>query len=187
MFDARQYFSKVRLRYLRVLILVILIGSLLGNFMAKSSTPLSLGSQNPPTVYSNQIATVDAVPPRFQLGQELYLENCSGCHIALPPQVLPSQTWRQLLQDTQHYGRQLQPLIDPSRLLIWNYLRTFSRPLNIEEEQLPFRVGRSRFFRAIHPRVEFSQPISVNNCLNCHPAASEYNFRQLTSEWIDSP
>ena len=155
--------------------------------MAKSSTPLSLGSQNPPTVYSNQIATVDAVPPRFQLGQELYLENCSGCHIALPPQVLPSQTWRQLLQDTQHYGRQLQPLIDPSRLLIWNYLRTFSRPLNIEEEQLPFRVGRSRFFRAIHPRVEFSQPISVNNCLNCHPAASEYNFRQLTSEWIDSP
>ncbi|MEB3279918.1 MAG: cytochrome C [Lyngbya sp.] len=144
-------------------------------------------SPEPLAVPSHQIATVDRVPPRFELGQQLYLENCSGCHIALPPEVLPSQTWRQILQDTQHYGRQLQPLIDPPRLLIWNYLQTFSRPLNLQEEQLPFRVERSRFFKAIHPRVEFSQPISVNNCLNCHPGAAEYNFRSLTSEWIDSP
>ncbi|WP_413167646.1 cytochrome C [Capilliphycus salinus ALCB114379] len=184
--DFQRQFFPLRPRSLRVLLLAIIF-SLLGNFSANSLTPVSAMSPDPLAIPSNQIATVDRVPPRFELGQQLYLENCSGCHIALPPEVLPSQTWRQILQDTQHYGRQLKPLVDPPRLLIWNYLQTFSRPLNLEEEQLPFRVERSRFFRAIHPRVEFSQPISVNNCLNCHPSASEYNFRSLTSEWTDSP
>lgn len=187
MSDFRPHFPRLRSRSLRVLILAIAIFSFFGHLVAWSSTQLSPQSQPPTAIASNQIATIDQLPPRFELGQQLYLENCSGCHIALPPQVLPSQTWRQILQDSQHYGRQLPPLVDPPRLLIWNYLQTFSRPLNLQEEQLPFRVERSRFFKAIHPRVEFSQPISVNNCSSCHPSASEYNFRNLTSEWADSP
>jgi hypothetical protein len=185
--DSKRYFSRLRQRSLRVVVLGIVLFSVLGHGMAQSSIPLSPQSQDSLARSSNQIASVDRVPRRFELGQQLYLENCSTCHIALPPPVLPSQTWRQLLQDTQHYGRQLQPIVDPPRILIWNYLQTFSRPLDLKEEQIPFRVERSRFFKALHPRVEFSQPISVKNCLNCHPSASEYNFRKLTSEWTDSP
>ncbi|MEL7038678.1 MAG: cytochrome C [Cyanobacteria bacterium J06592_8] len=188
MSNIRRYFSRLRLRSVGVLTLGIFLFSLLGNWAAQSSTtPFPQNPADLQLIPSNQIATVDWVPPRYQLSQQLYLENCSSCHVALPPEVLPSQAWRQILQDSQHYGRQLPPLVDPSRILIWNYLQTFSRPINLKEEPLPYRVERSRFFKAIHPRVQFSQSISVNNCLNCHPAASDYSFQELTPEWNDSP
>lgn len=150
---------------------------------------ISLGITTPSIgQYSvSAIGTVDVVPPEFRLGQELYLENCATCHIPIPPSVLPRQTWQQILQDSQHYGTQIEPLIDPPRLLVWNYLRNFSRSMSVAEEGIPFRIERSRFFRALHPRVEFTEPINIHNCQTCHPGASNYNFRLLTPEWQDSP
>ena len=132
------------------------------------------------------VGTVDDVPRKYQLGQELYLDNCATCHIGVPPAILPTETWRQLLQDSQHYGTRVQPLVDPPRLLVWDYLRTYSR-VQISEEKTPYRIAESRFFKALHPRVKFSQPIKLNNCATCHPGASQFNFRQLTPEWANSP
>ncbi len=97
---------------------------------------------------ATQWLTVDVVPAEQQLGQKLYLENCSGCHIAIPPAVLPTQTWKNLLQDSQHYGATLKPLIDPPRILVWRYLSTFSR-VHKEEERTPYRINKSRFFKAL--------------------------------------
>jgi len=131
------------------------------------------------------IGTVDLVSQRYKLGQELYLENCASCHIALPPAVLPTQTWQQLLQDPQHYGQQLQPLVDPTRLLVWSYIRAFSRP-QAKEEETPYRVKDSRYFKALHPKVKLPQPVQISSCATCHPSATQYNFRRLTPEWQNS-
>lgn len=131
------------------------------------------------------IGTVDRVPERYQLGQQLYLENCATCHIALPPQVLPMETWLRLLQDSEHYGQTLKLLVDPPRLLVWNYLQAFSRPQS-KEEEIPYRVASSRFFKALHPRVKLPQPATLGSCVTCHPGASQYNFRKLTPEWENS-
>lgn len=128
------------------------------------------------------IAQVDTVPQRYQLGQQLYLENCATCHLAVPPFVLPTQTWQRVLQDSQHYGTKIKPLVDPPRLLVWNYLRTFSRPLN-KEEEIPFRTQDSRFFKALHPKVKLPNPANLSSCISCHPSANEFNFRRLTPEW----
>lgn len=129
---------------------------------------------------------VDPVPPRYQLGYELYLQNCATCHIGVPPQVLPTETWQQLLQDPQHYGQKLRLLVDPPRLLVWNYLRTFSR-LQAKEEEVPYRVEVSRYFKALHPRVKLPQPTNLGTCASCHPGAAQSDFRQLTPEWELSP
>jgi mono/diheme cytochrome c family protein len=134
---------------------------------------------------SSEIGTVDIVPTQYQLGQQLYLENCSSCHIAIPPAVLPSQTWKNLLQDSQHYGSQLKPLVDPPRVLVWKYLSAFSRPL-LQDEETPYRVSSSRYFKALHPRVKFSSPVQLGSCVTCHPSATNFNFRRLTSEWENS-
>ena len=136
----------------------------------------------PTQTTSDAIATVDLVPSNYQLGQELYLENCASCHIAIPPAVLPTQTWKEILQDSQHYGAQLQPLIDPPRLLVWKYLQTFSRP-QTKEEQTPYRLDDSRYFKALHPRVKLPRPVEISSCVSCHPGANDYNFRRLTPEW----
>jgi Dihaem cytochrome c len=132
------------------------------------------------------IGTVDPVPARYQLGQDVYLENCATCHIAIPPAVLPDETWRQILQDAQHYGQVIPPLVDPERFLVWDYLRTFSRPL-AEEEATPYRITDSRYFKALHPRVELPQPTQLSSCIACHPGAEQFNFRSLSPEWQDAP
>lgn len=130
--------------------------------------------------------TVDVIPERHQLGQEFYLENCATCHLAIPPAVMPSETWRQLLQDSQHYGQQLRPLVDPGRLLVWNYLSTFSRP-ELDKEEIPYRISESRYFKALHPKVKLPRPLSISSCVSCHPGAEKYNFRSLTPEWQNAP
>lgn len=135
---------------------------------------------------SQAVTTVDPIGQRYQLGQEVYLENCATCHIAVPPAVLPTQTWQRLLQDSQHYGTGLKPLVDPPRLLVWNYLRTYSRSLN-KDEEIPYRINESRYFKALHPKVKLPRPVRLNTCASCHPGANEYNFRSLTGEWENSP
>ncbi len=51
-------------------------------------------------VSTEEIGTVDIIPDRYQLGQELYLENCASCHIGIPPAVLPTQTWQRVKVET---------------------------------------------------------------------------------------
>ncbi len=143
---------------------------------------LSLASNVQGATLVSEIGTVDIVPAQYQLGEQLYRENCSTCHLALPPAVLPIQTWKNIIQDSQHYGAQIKPLVDPERILVWRYLSTFSRPL-LKEESTPYRVDRSRYFKALHPQVELKRPVKINSCVTCHPSAEEFNFRQLTPEW----
>jgi len=153
--------------------LAVLWSGVLGAGLARASDPA--------------IGTVDPVPERYQFSQELYLENCASCHIAVPPAVLPDATWRQIiLNPERHYGTSLQPLVDPPRILIYSYLRDFSRPLS-QGEQIPYGIDQSRYFKALHPRVEFTEPIRVGNCITCHPGAPDFNFRRLTPEWNDAP
>ncbi|WP_239125297.1 diheme cytochrome c [Leptolyngbya sp. CCY15150] len=128
------------------------------------------------------IGTVDPVPEDYHLGQRRYLETCAGCHLPLPPAVMPDETWRQLLQDPQHYGVILPQQLPTQTVQIWDYLRDFSRPLR-DGETVPYRLNTSRYFAALHPQVEFSAPITANSCTACHIGAEDYNYRQLTAEW----
>jgi hypothetical protein len=158
------------------LLLIILVWSLAMGWL------LALASNVQGATPNLEVGTVDVIPAQHKLGQELYLENCSTCHIGLPPAVLPTQTWKNLLEDSQHYGVQLQPLIDPPRILVWRYLQNFSRPQR-QDEETPYRVNNSRYFRALHPQVNLPRPVQINSCVTCHPSASDYNFRRLSGEW----
>jgi hypothetical protein len=131
-------------------------------------------------------APVDVVSDRHRLGQQLYLETCATCHVGLPPQVMPSQTWADLLQDTQHYGVQVTPLVAPSLQITWDYVSQYSRPI-LARERVPYRLTQSRYFKALHPKVEFTEPIGVGSCITCHPAAAQFNYRRLSPEWESAP
>jgi hypothetical protein len=158
------------------LLLVIVTWSLVMGWL------LALATNAQSATPTAEIGTVDVVPAQYQLGQELYLENCSTCHIGLPPAVLPTQTWKNLLQDSQHYGAQLKPLVDPPRILVWKYLSTFSR-VQLDDEETPYRLNDSRYFKALHPGVKLPRPVQLGSCVSCHQGASDYNFRRLTAEW----
>ena len=176
--------------FLLVMVLVWSVALGWGFAQARATPPTVQLAQVTPGIENSRpaatIGTVDPVPPKYQLGQELYLENCATCHIGLPPAILPTETWRQLLQDRQHYGQQIKPLVDPPRLLVWDYLRTFSRAHD-QEEETPYRIADSRYFKALHPRVQLPRSLTMASCASCHPAAAQFNFRRLTPEWENSP
>jgi hypothetical protein len=132
------------------------------------------------------IGTVDSVGDRFQAGQQLYLQTCATCHFAIPPAVFPSETWRQLLLDPQHYGATLTPLQNPNLRLVWDYLKTYSRP-EATNEELPFRVYQSRYFKILHPKVKLPTRVGLANCLSCHPGGAAYDFRSVSAEWQNAP
>ncbi|WYM02544.1 MAG: cytochrome C [Gloeotrichia echinulata DVL01] len=158
------------------LLLVILAWSLAMGWL------LAMASNVQGATPTSEVGTVDVVPAQYQFGQELYLENCATCHIALPPAVFPTQTWKNILQDSQHYGVQLKPLVDPPRILVWKYLSTFSRSLR-QDEEIPYRLHNSRYFQALHPGVKLPRPVQASGCVTCHPSASDFNFRRLSREW----
>ncbi|AKG24567.1 cytochrome c [Calothrix sp. 336/3] len=156
---------------------IVFLWSLVMGWLITTAIPVH--SATPTT---SEIGTVDIVPSQYQLGQELYLENCASCHVALPPAVLPTQTWKEILTDTQHYGVTLKPLLDPGRILIWKYILQFSRPL-MKDEQTPYRLGSSRYFKALHPKINIPRPVQLGTCITCHPGVGEYNYRKLSAEW----
>lgn len=174
-------------RSLAVLFLLLLVWSIcLGwglSLIGGATVKPAIVAQSTPA----ESGTVEELPARYKLGRELYVENCASCHVALPPEVLPSETWRRLLlEPEQHYGQQLKPFIGPTLLVMWEYLKTYSRP-QAQKEQLPYRVSESRFFKALHPRVKFTEKVSLGSCVSCHPGAAQSNYRTLTPEWENSP
>ncbi|HEY9659775.1 MAG TPA: hypothetical protein V6C65_15065, partial [Allocoleopsis sp.] len=91
-----------------------------------------------PVTSPDQSGLVDIVPAEFQLGQELYLQNCATCHVGLPPAVMPTDSWKKILTEPTHYGVQITPFQAPTIQVVWNYVSTYSRPLK-KDEPVPFR------------------------------------------------
>lgn len=123
-----------------------------------------------------------------QVGKELYVSTCSGCHIPISPEVLPTETWQELLENpNKHYGTSIPNLIRLSQILIWDYLKASSRPLLLKDSPVPYYIEQSQYFKILHPRVEFTEPITHKSCIVCHPGVETFDYRTLTSEWDDAP
>jgi Dihaem cytochrome c len=158
----------------------------LSSFCGWGFTQIQSAASQPSTVKIATIGTVDVVPPDLKLAQEIYLARCASCHIGIPPAVLPNASWKAILQDSNHYGVAWEPLRNPDLALAWKYLQTNSRPLNAEE-QIPYRIARSRYFKILHPRMKFAEPVTVGTCVSCHIGAPKFNFRALSPQWQDGP
>jgi len=142
---------------------------------------------SPPAIAPNQPMSVDPVPTRYEPGFQAYLETCASCHIAVPPEVLPTESWREILRKPDnHFGVVIPNYNRLTQLLIWDYLSNFSRPLP-PDSPLPLYVEKSRYFKALHPRVTMPPDMTSKSCVTCHPNVKNFNFRTLTPEWDDAP
>jgi Dihaem cytochrome c len=169
-----------------VWVLIVLMG--LSSLCGWGLTQIQPAAGQAPVAQANQstIGTVDTVPANLKLPQETYLARCATCHIGIPPAVLPNDSWKAILQDSNHYGVPWESLRNPDLALTWKYLQTNSRQLN-PEEQVPYRIARSRYFKILHPRVKFTEPVTVGTCVSCHIGAPKFNFRALSPQWQDGP
>ena len=136
---------------------------------------------------SNLPASKEVADP-ITLGKETYLENCASCHIPVPIEVLPTESWKKILETTsKHYGVSINPPpLSLSVRLIWDYIRVASRPLR-KDEPVPQLVEQARFFKALHPRVKLPETVTLKTCIACHPSAQDFNYRKLSPEWDNAP
>lgn len=122
-------------------------------------------------------------PENLNLGKQLYIENCSSCHIPIAPQILPTDSWQNILNKSQnHYGESLPKINNLTNQLIWNYLRTYSRP-SLSGERTPEYITNSRYLRAFHPQIDLPKPTNHQSCTTCHPKAAQLDYRTLSDDW----
>ncbi len=118
---------------------------------------------------------VDPVDARYETGYNVYIEQCITCHVALPPAVLPVETWLTLITDPAHYGIVLPTLTQFDQQLMLNYLQTYSRR-QPSGTSSPYRLEDSDYFQALHPQVSLPQPLDLRSCVTCHALAGEQNY-----------
>jgi hypothetical protein len=134
---------------------------------------------NPSDSTSSFLKSVDPATDKYKIGEELYLETCSGCHIPIPPAVLPLETWKKILENPlDHYGEKVESLVRLTQVLIWNYVSAYSRNL-LKDEGQPDFIGQSRYFKALHPQVDLPLPTTHRSCVGCHPNAIKFDYRTI--------
>jgi len=160
---------------------------------------LAIALQTAPAL-AQGVKALDPVPPEFALRQQVYVERCGSCHVAIPPALLPRERWEELIQrPEQHFGVNLRQSHGDIRALsnidirlMWDYIRATSRNAQTRETP-PTQVSSSRFFRALHPKIAEScrtlagincpDRITVQTCGVCHPQATDYDYRTLAPGW----
>ena len=126
---------------------------------------------------SKMTKSVDKATGNYKVGEEIYLENCSSCHIPIPPAVLPTETWETILENPySHYGTKIDGLVRFTQVLMWEYVSNYSRQL-LANEVTPDYIAQSRYFFALHPQVKLPNPITHHTCIECHPQARDFKYR----------
>ena len=116
-------------------------------------------------------------------------EECSVCHLAFPPAMLPSTSWTRLMNSLEsHFGEDASLDVD-SATAITSYLSSnsadsswsgnrFSRgqtnewPIRITETDHWLREHKNESFKNV-PTIE---EINPSNCVACHDHAADGNF-----------
>ncbi|HET7866414.1 MAG TPA: diheme cytochrome c [Burkholderiaceae bacterium] len=113
-----------------------------------------------------------------------YQAECSGCHVAYPPGLLPAASWQRVMQTLpQHYGADAS--LDPAQaaaLSAWlqAHAGTSRRAAVAPPED---RITRSAWFIRKHdevPAAAWQRPSikSAANCGACHPKADQGDFNE---------
>jgi mono/diheme cytochrome c family protein len=121
-------------------------------------------------------------------GRASYATECSACHLAYPPQLMPARSWRKLLAHlSSHFGEDAS-LSDKKTASILAYLEANAadRPgsprfamRGLSSQQTPERITDMPFWRRIHSgllvRGIGSGPgiRAAANCLRCHGGSGE--------------
>jgi hypothetical protein len=122
----------------------------------------------------------------------LYEQECSSCHFAYPPGLLPAQSWQAIMTGLgDHFGENAE-LAEPDRSAIQTYLLANSADTSelrrsrkimrsVSASAVPLRITELRYFKHEHDeipaRLVTGNPDvgSFSQCDRCHQDA-KYGF-----------
>lgn len=114
-----------------------------------------------------------------------YKQECSACHVAYPPALLPAQSWRRLMSGLpRHFGTDAS-LDTASLKQISDWLAKHAAPSAEGARAAPpdERISRSAWFIRQHDEVpsrtwRLPAVKSAANCAACHTRAEQGDFNE---------
>jgi cytochrome c5 len=168
------------------LIVALLTGAVLfvqadhGSTEAAETSTVAAGAAPPApeaAASSSDIAAVTQVS-----GEEAFNTECSACHMAYPPAMLPARSWQAITGDlANHFGEDAS--LDPdtaqkiSEYLVAHAAETTRQGQwllrGIGADQVPLRITEMPWWKRAHyevPAAAFARQdvMSPSNCLGCH-------------------
>jgi Dihaem cytochrome c len=120
------------------------------------------------------------------------LKECSSCHMAYPPEMLPMRSWRKIVGDLANHFGESAALPEPARADIEAYLMANAGDTpgapdgpvfvsDIPADVTPLRVTDTPYWNRLHgeiPASDFasSQVKSKANCVACHIMADQGQY-----------
>ena len=125
----------------------------------------------------------------------LYEQECSSCHFAYPPNLLPGQSWQKIMSTLdEHFGENAE-LDDSDRIAIQDYLlnnsadksktkrsKKIMRSYSASDASL--RITELRYFKHEHDEIpnrmvkDNPKVRSFSQCDSCHQDAKDGRFRE---------
>lgn len=113
-----------------------------------------------------------------------WVKECSACHIAYAPGLLPAESWRKLMSGLdQHFGSNAsltaRERLDVSAFLVANASNRWTG------SSAPLRITETRWFKSKHDAEEIPASVwkrasvkSAANCQACHAGADKADFNE---------
>ena len=120
--------------------------------------------------------------------------ECSACHMAYPPALLPERSWRKMMTGLESHFGQDASLDAPTAKEITTFLVNNSAERagnkrakkvlgSIGPKESPQRISETAWF--VHEHDEVAPQVwkrpkigSPANCVACHPAAEQGNYAE---------
>jgi hypothetical protein len=121
----------------------------------------------------------------YPISDPAYKAECSSCHIAYPPQLLPAESWKKLMSGlNRHFGTDAsvdaKAAAGIGRYLEQNASGRASAPAGAEP-----RISEMAWFSKEHRKVptavwKSAAVKSPSNCAGCHTRAESGDFSERT-------
>lgn len=119
------------------------------------------------------------------------LEECSDCHMAFPPEMLPARSWEKMMRGLEnHFGESAELDPETTRIIEEYYVENAGdqglfgrwRFRGLSDDNPPLRITEMAYFKREHSGREFdyyARRLKVKSpvdCVACHPGARSGYF-----------
>ena len=132
-----------------------------------------------------------ATTPAMRADANLYREECGGCHMVYPPQLLPPTSWSHIMGSLENHFDDNAQLDTETRQKIEQFLITMSTSQsgqlrrswrNMKIRDIPLRITQTTYIKRKHREIpdryisKNKDVRSLSQCIACHNGAERGHF-----------
>jgi len=126
---------------------------------------------------------------------QTYKSECSSCHMAYPPGLLPASSWKKIMTDLEdHFGdnaeldsesfKIISEFLDTNSADKSDYRRSRKIMRSVNKDNAPIKISELSYIKRKHDEIpdkmiKYNQKVNnLGNCSVCHTAAEKGLFNE---------